>query len=315
MSVSEPRPDVKVLLAMAADHPPIHEAPLAEARATMSQIGLMLDSFSVSLAMTRDMACPSTSGEITLRLLDSRVERAPGPAVIYYHGGGFVMGDLESHQSLCIEVARALDLPVIVVGYRLAPEHPWPAAPDDAEAAARWVATSPAELGRSVTGLILAGDSAGGALAIVTAMALRDLPAQVPVIALWPIYPTTDFSSDYPSAELFADGYLLTRSAMHWFSEQYAPDKVDWRASPLLGDQAGMPPTLVVTAELDVLRDEGRAFAAACVEAGVDTVFHEARGTIHGFLTMRQALPSAVHDLDVCFEKLKPMIARASNSA
>ena len=315
MTVPQPRPDVKVLLDMAADHPPVYEGPLEEVRERMSQIGLMLDSPSTELAITRDITCPGPSGEIKLRILDNRVERAPGPVVIYYHGGGFVVGDLESHQSLCIEIARALDLPVIIVGYRLAPEHPWPAAPDDAEAAARWIATSPAELGRSVTGLILAGDSAGGALASVTSMALRDLPAQIPVIAVWSIYPCSDFSRDYPSHELFADGYLLRRSAMDWFSEQYAPDKVDWRASPLLGDHAGLPPTFVVTAELDVLRDEGRALAAACAGAGVDTIYHEARGTIHGFLTMRQALPSAVQDLEVCLEILKPMIARASSSA
>ncbi|MDB5717229.1 MAG: Alpha/beta hydrolase fold-3 protein, partial [Sphingomonas bacterium] len=205
----------------------------------------------------------------------------------------------------------ALDLPVVAVDYRLAPEHAWPAAPDDCEAAARWIAANPAELGRAVTGLVLAGDSAGGTLTIVTALALRDQPAAVPVIAQWPIYPAADLNGDYPSSTQFADGYFLTSEGMTWFSECYRSDPSHWRGSPMLRDQAGMPPTLVVTASLDPLRDQGRAYAAATIRAGVPTVYREAVGNIHGFCNMRRAIPSSEGDIAGCLVALKAIIREA----
>jgi acetyl esterase len=188
--------------------------------------------------------------------------------MVFFHGGGFVLGDLDTHEPACAEIARLLDIPVISVDYRLAPEHPWPAAPDDCEAAARWVAASPDALGRKVTSLVLAGDSAGGTLTIVTTLALRDAPAAAPVIAQWPIYPAVDLRTRYPSTDRFGEGYMLSKAGMVWFNESYQPDFDHWRASPLKADQAGMPPTLVVTASLDPILDQGRAYAAALSRLG-----------------------------------------------
>ena len=136
------------------------------------------------LAVTRDIAIPDPAGDIPARLYDARDSRDAGPVMVFFHGGGFVIGDLDTHGPYCAEAARQLDMPVVSIDYRLAPEHPFPAATDDCEAAARWVAENIA-----CTGLILSGDSAGGNLTIVTAMALRDEPAAVPVIAQNPIYP------------------------------------------------------------------------------------------------------------------------------
>ena len=230
--------------------------------------------------------------------------------MVFFHGGGFVIGDLETHDPICAEVARVLDMPVVAVDYRLAPENPWPAAPDDCIAAARWVAGSPDALGRAVTGLVLAGDSAGGNLAIVASLSLRDAPAAVPVIAQWPIYPAADPTTHHPSFADFSSGYFLTLEGMIWFDQCYAPDKTDPLYAPLVVDQAGMPPTLVVTSSLDPIRDQGRAYAAACVKAGVPTLFHEARGQIHGFVNFRKAIPSSNDDVARSLALLKVLIGQ-----
>jgi acetyl esterase len=223
-----------------------------------------------------------------------------------------VLGDLDTHEPFCAELARQMDLPVVAVDYRLAPEHPWPAGIEDAIAAARWVAGSPAELGREVTGLVTCGDSAGGNFAIIVSLALRDAPAAAPVLAQWPIYPAADPAKGYPSFTDFGEGYLLSRDAMRWFDDCYAPEARDWRYSPMVKSQAGMPPTLVLTAGLDPIRDQGRAYAAACIQAGVATVFREAAGNIHGFINLRKAIPSSEDDVRGCIDILKLMIAEAS---
>jgi acetyl esterase len=146
----------------------------------------------------------------------------------------------------------------------------------------------------------------------VVSLALRDAPAAVPVVAQWPIYPAADPAQGYPSFTDFGEGYLLSRASMRWFDDCYAPDSKDWRYSPLVKSQAGMPPTLVLTASLDPIRDQGRAYAAACVQAGVPTVFREAEGNIHGFINLRKAIPSSEEDVRGCVEVLKLMISEAS---
>jgi acetyl esterase len=307
------RPDVRGFLDFLNNlpGPKMHELDAPSARQVYVAMKDVADPPVGELGTILDLAIPGPGGDIPARLYDPRAAREPGPAVVFFHGGGFVIGDLESHGSFTAEMARALDLPVIAVDYRLAPEAPWPAAPDDCEAAARWVAGSPAELGRTVTSLILCGDSAGGNLAIVTAAALRDDPAAVPVIAQLPFYPATDASKEYPSYTEFADGYLLTRDSMEWFMAAYKAEADHIRSSPLLGDLAGMPPAVVVTASLDPIRDQGRAYAAALALAGVPVVFREAKGNIHGFITIRKAIPSSVGDVMGAFAALKDIIVEA----
>jgi acetyl esterase len=291
--------------------PRIHELGAPAARAQMAAGRDLMDLPVGDLATIRDFAVPGAAGDIAVRLFDSKQSREPGPAIVFFHGGGFVIGDLDSHASLCAEIARVLDLPVLAVDYRLAPENPWPAAPDDCEAAARWLADSPEALGRRVTSLIVCGDSAGGTLAIVTAMALRDTPAAVPVIAQFAIYPAADLATEHPSYAQFAEGYLLTRAGMEWFNESYAADFDDVRGAPLRGDLAGMPPALVLTASLDPIRDQGRAYAAALIAAGVPTVYREASGNIHGFVNLRKAVPSSSGDLLAALAAFAPIVAEA----
>ena len=307
------RPDVAGFLAFlnAVPGPKMHELDAPTARAGYVAMKDLGDLPVGELATVADIAIPGPVGDIPARLFDAKASREPGPLVLFFHGGGFVIGDLDTHAGFCAAAARALDLPVLAVDYRLAPEHAWPAAPDDCEAAARWVAASPAALGRKVTSLVLCGDSAGGNLTIVTAMALRDAPADVPVIAQIPFYPATDATQEYPSYSAFSNGYLLTRESMEWFDAAYRAEASHIRTSPLSGDLAGMPAAVVVTASLDPIRDQGRAYAAALAQAGVAVTFREALGNIHGFITIRKAIPSSVGDVAGALAAAKALIVEA----
>ncbi len=247
-----------------------------------------------TLEVVKDVSMQGPGGEIKMRLYDPRKTREPSPVVVFYHGGAFVVGSIDTHSGLTAEMARQLDLPVVSVEYRLAPEHPWPAAPDDAEAAARWIAENGKAFDREFTGLVISGDSAGGNLTLVTTKALMDKPAKLPVVMQLPIYPASDRTKKYPSRRLFSKGYALDLSDDDEDYYAAAPDSP--RASPLLADLGNIPPTLLVTASLDPLRDEGRAYAAKLVESGVNTLYFEAKGNIHGFATYRKAIPSAQQD-------------------
>jgi acetyl esterase len=258
------------------------------------------------IAVVRDIA-----GPVPLRLYDSKQQREPGPVLLFIHGGGWVLGDLDTHEAFCIDVAIELDVPVVAVDYRLAPEHPFPAAVEDSIATARWVASGDPPLGRAPTGLFLAGDSAGGNIAAVVAASLRDEPAKVPVLGQWLIYPATDPGTRYPSYDLFSEGHLLTKPGMDWFDDCYSGPAEDWRFSPLLAGTEGLPPTLVITASRDPIRDQGRVYAARCAEAGVETIYVEAQGTIHGFLNLRKAIPSGQAEFAKCIAYLKPWVERA----
>lgn len=302
------RPDVAALLEI-ANRPGAKRAVdvgLAEARGMLHASRSLFDAPVGELAVRRDIA----GGPCPMRLYDARATRGARPCLVYFHGGGFVLGDLDTHDPLCAELARLTDLPVVSVGYRLAPDHPFPAGPDDAIAAARWIAGSPGEIELEIEGLVVSGDSAGGNLAIVAALALRDEPAAVPVLAAMPFYPAAHPTRHYPSLEQFDEGYLLSRESMGWFDRCYAPDRKDWRYDPLAKPLAGLPPMVVVTASLDPIRDQGRAFAAACVVAGVETTFQECAGTIHGFLNLRKALPSAQVDLERAVASLLMLLDR-----
>jgi len=305
------RPDVRAFLdAMnAAPRPPFTDALIAQIRqippGTMASPDLPVG----DLAVVSEIAMPGPACDLALTLFDPRPTRAPGPVVVFFHGGGFVVGSTETHGGLCASIARGLDLPVVSVDYRLAPEHKWPAAPDDAEAAVRWIAENGAAFDRSFTHLVLCGDSAGGTLAIVTALALRDRPAALPLILQWLIYPGADATVSYPSAETFAEGFGLPGADMAYYMDAYAPDRQHWRHSPILADQSGLPVTFVVTAGLDPLRDQGRAYATSVIAAGGEVIYREAAGTIHGFATYRRGIPSARDDVEAMIATARQTIA------
>ena len=302
------RPDVRQLLEFLDNlpGPKSHEVGPEGARQMMVAGRYALDVPAREIAVLRDV-----EGPVRLRLYDTREERGPGPVLVFIHGGGWVIGGIETHEPLCIDLAIELDLPVVAVDYRLAPESPFPAAFEDSLAAARWIAGTPQELGRRATSLFLAGDSAGGNLAAAVSAALRDEPAEVPVAGQWLIYPATDPCVKYPSYDEFCHGFLLVKESMDWFEDSYAGPKGDWRYSPLLKGVDGLPPTFVLTAGLDPIRDQGRAYAARCAEAGVETIYWEAPGTVHGFLNLRKAVPSANDDLKRCIDYLRPLVERA----
>ncbi len=306
------RPDVAAFLQFLNSQPgpKMQELPVADARNMMLAMRHVADAETGELALIRDIAIPGPAGSIPARLYDSREAREPGTLMVFFHGGGFVIGDLATHEPYCAEVARQLDMPVISIDYRLAPEHPFPAAPEDCEAATRWIADN-----IPCTGLVLSGDSAGGNLTVVTTMALRDAPASVPVIAQHPIYPAVSSHNDWQSYRDFNEGFLLTKDGMEWFMNAYQFDPTDRRANPLEHDQNGMPPTMVVTAGLDPLRDQGRAYAEALKTAGVKTVHYEAEGNIHGYINLRKGIPSAQGDIDASMAALKSLLAEAMADA
>lgn len=307
------RTDVRTFLDMIAAMPQPEWPPQpAQYRAQFTAMRDLVDLPIGELGDVRDLEIPGPAGPLRARLYDSRASREPGPAVLFFHGGGFVIGDIDSHAGFTAEMARQLDLPVISVDYRLAPEHKWPAASDDCEAAARWVASNPPELGRRVTAIAVSGDSAGGQLAAVAAIDLRDAPAAVPVIAQLLIYPAADVGTDYPSLKEFAEGFMLTKQGMEWFGECYQAEASHFRASPIKATSlAGLPPAVVMTASLDPIRDQGRAYAGALIAAGVPVIFREAHGNIHGFITTRKVIPSSQGDVAGMLAAFKDLLVEA----
>jgi acetyl esterase len=312
------RDDVAGFLAMLEQmgRPGVEELPPEEGRAGMRAMGAIAEAEPRELAVIRDLTCPGPAGDIPLRFYDTKGDREPGPVVLFLHGGGFVIGDLDVYHSLCTEISAVLDLPVVSVDYRLAPEHPFPAAPDDCEAAARWVASSPEALGRTFTGLIITGDSAGGNLTIVTTNALGADQADAPVLLQAPIYPVAGDVSETQSFRDFAEGFLLTGAAMSWFTQQYRGDPLSHRVNPILKEDAkDIPPTVVITAGLDPLRDSGREYAQHLIARGVDTTYLEAPGSIHGFATLRKAIPSAQDDIHSLLDAMRLMLRRHGHIA
>lgn len=321
IEMSEPtpyvRPDVALFLQFlnAVPGPKFWEVSADDARTMTAAMRDVADAPVGELPVIRDISIPGPAGPIPARVYDKRSDRGAGPVMVFYHGGGFVIGSLYTYEPYCAEVARLLDLPVISIDYRLSPEHPFPAPAEDCEAATRWIASSPAELGLEVTGLITSGDSAGGNLTIVTTMALRDNPAAVPVLVQHPIYPVVTLDADWPSMREFATGYLLTDEAMAYFGEGHAATPGDYRAEPLNFDQTGMPPSLVTTASLDPLRDQGLAYVEKLKQAGVRVEHRSAEGTIHGHINIRQAIPSTQQDVEGNIEALKSMLAEVMADA
>ena len=284
----------------AAPYPPMHEGTPQDARRAFR-------------AMTVDLVAPEARVPVAsvedteVAGIGARLYRPEGdgpfPPLVYFHGGGFVIGDLDTHDQTCRTLCSGASTVVLSVDYRLAPEAPFPAAVDDALAATTWAADHLAGLGGTDV-LAVGGDSAGGNLAAVVAQTLRErVSAQVL------LYPTTHLIGDYPSRTDNAEGYFLDTATMLWFSSHYLgvddPDALaatgitldDLRHSPLLGDLGGLAPAVVATAEYDPLRDEGETYADLLAEAGVGVDRVRYDGLVHGFIDMGVMSPAAAEAL------------------
>ena len=248
------------------------------------------------VADVRDIVVPGGAGEIRARVY-TPIGTGRFPLLVFFHGSGFVLLDLDTHDAICRDLCAAASCTVVSVDYRLAPEHPFPAASDDCLAAVRYLASHAAELGADATRIAVAGDSAGGYLAAVTSQRIRD-EGGPPLCAQLLVYPVTDYP-DPPTAthEAFAEGYGLTRNVLRWYWRHYLPDPSPTavaRASPLRATSlARLPPALVQTAEYDVLRDEGERYADLMRTAGVDVMLTRCPGMNHGFLKYVGVLPEA----------------------
>jgi acetyl esterase len=234
---------------------------------------------------------PISGGQIPVRIYRPG-GAGPHPVIVYFHGGGFVFGDLEIVDKVCRSWSNAAQAAVVSVGYRLAPEHRYPTAPEDCYAATCWVAANAQRLGFDTARLVTCGDSAGGNLATVVAMMARDRKG--PKIAYQVlVYPVTDAAHESPSYVENGTGYLLTRASMVWFFDHYFSTPADRRAayaSPSLGDLSGLPPATVVTAGFDPLRDEGDAYALALSRAGIPVEHLRNPTMIHGFMWLMGAI-------------------------
>jgi acetyl esterase/lipase len=273
--------------------PPLHMLSVEAARQ------LMIDLFATkgdreAIGKVEDRHAPGAAGPIPVRLYTPSGS-GPFPILVYFHGGGWVIGDRETHDATCRALTNAAGCIVASVDYRLAPEHKFPAAVEDAYAATRWVADHAREIGGDPTRIAVGGDSAGGNLAAVVALAARDRGGPRLVFQLL-VYPVTDHAYDTPSYKDNADGYFLTRDAMVWFWNHYLGREAEGRnplASPLRADLRNLPPAFVMTAEYDPLRDEGETYATRLREAGVPVALTRYEGTIHGFFIMGNALSVA----------------------
>jgi acetyl esterase len=243
-----------------------------------------------SLALVSDLAIPGPDGAIPARFYEpAGLGLEDRPLIVYFHGGGWTIGDLDTGDSACRFLAANVPATVLSVDYRLAPEHPFPAAVEDALAAFRWAAVDNKRLGADPGRIAVAGDSAGGNLAAAVSLLSRDSEGPSPAMQAL-IYPVTDAVGGQDSRDRFAKGFLLSKADMDWFESHYLPpgvDQADPRVSVLRADDvSGLPPAYVTTAGFDPLRDEGEAYAARLEQAGVPTTLRRHPGLIHGFANM-----------------------------
>jgi acetyl esterase len=265
---------------------PDHE----DARRAMSTSSAVVRKTTVRGVEVTDRQIPTAEGSLGARLYRPDEVSGTSGLMVFYHGGGWVIGDLDSHDDLCRFLAKRAGIRVLSVDYRLAPEHPFPAAIDDARAAYNWALEHAAELGTTREQIAVGGDSAGGNMAAVVSLE-ETREGTRPLFQLL-LYPAVDATKRRRSRELFGEGFLLTDSDMDWFLDHYHPDRTkrdDPRLSVLLADDlSGLPPAHVVTGGFDPLRDEGEAFAARLVEAGVPVITRRYSDLIHGFASLRQ---------------------------
>jgi len=305
-------PQAKAFLdqAAAAGTPPLTSLPVPEARQAIR--ALFGVETAEAIAKVEDRKIPGPAGQIPVRVYTPK-GKGPLPVLVFFHGGGWVIGDLETHDNTCRQLANGAACIVVAVDYRLAPEHKFPAAPEDCYAATKWVALNAASFGGDPARIAIGGDSAGGNLAAAVGVMAADRGAPTFVHQLL-IYPVTNYAFDTPSYRENADGYLLTKEGMTWFWGHYLNTDADGQnayASPLRArDCRRVPPAFVITAEFDPLRDEGEAYAARLKEAGVPVEVKRYHGMIHGFFSLghimeqgKQAVADAVARLRAAFAK------------
>jgi acetyl esterase len=303
MSLLHPQARALLDLMIARQVPPTHTLSVAEARALYRDRRFYTQPAPPELAEVREL----DAAGIPLRLYRPHGVAASAPALVYLHGGGWVIGDLDTHDTLCRQLAQQARAVVVAVHYRLAPEHRFPAAVDDSLAATYWVAKHAGALGIDARRLAVGGDSAGGNLAAVVALAARDA-GDLPLAYQLLIYPATDQRRGAPSHTTNGDGYLLTRDSIAWYHDHYLEHDGhdgDWRASPLLHpDHMRLPPALVLTAGFDPLRDEGAQYAQALAAAGNRVSYVCFERQIHGFVPMGKVLDEAHTAVALCAAEL-----------
>jgi acetyl esterase len=306
------RPEIRALLdrQAASGRPPLHRQSVTQARAFHTEDAAPLNGEPVPVAAVADRAVPGPGGDLPVRVYTPEGE-PPFPIVVFFHGGGWVVGTLDTYDPLCRALAAAVPAVVVSVDYRLAPEHRWPAAVEDAYAATLWASRHAAELGGAQHRLAVAGDSAGGNLAAVVALGARDRGGPAIAFQLL-VYPALDAAGDTGSWREYADGFYLTAAGMRWYWDHYlggadgaAPDASPLRAAFL----GGLPPALVVTADHDVLRDEGEAYAARLREAGVAADVRRVEGVVHGFFRWRAVTGAADAALQEAAAALRSALA------
>jgi len=306
-------PQVEAMLAQLAENPApkLWEMPVADARATYEAMSGLLDPTDTPIGKTEDISIPGPAGDIPARVYTPIAGGGSAlPCLVFFHGGGFVIGNLSTHDALCRTLANEAGVRVVAVDYRLAPENAYPAAADDCYAAAKWVEANAGTLDIDPNAIAVAGDSAGGNLAaVVCQMAKAKKGPQIAFQLL--IYPTTDFTNadQWGSRNEFAEGYFLEKETMRWFEEQYMGGHDAARsepfASPLSSDDlSGLPPAYVITAGFDPLRDEGKAYADALNAAGTKAEYIDYPGMIHGFFNMQGALDVSREAVKVAAKKL-----------
>ncbi len=290
--------------------PPIHTLAPAEARASSGERLKILQPPPREVGRVQDRHAGGPDGPIPLRLYRpiGAPDAAVLPVLVYYHGGGWVIGDLDTHDTLCRELANLSGCALIAVDYRLGPEHRFPAAVSDCIAATRWVSEHAAELGVDASRLAVGGDSAGGNLAAVVSIDARER-GDLPIAFQLLIYPATDMNCTAPSHAENGQGYFLTSETMAYFIGHYIADPAqygDWRASPLLHpDLSNLPPALVLTAGFDPLRDEGAAYAKRLTEAGNRASYVHFPRQIHGFIGMGKVIDEANSAVALCAAELR----------
>jgi acetyl esterase len=292
--------------------PALTGGPVADARAALERSAPTLDLAAAPGVAAYDRPLPGPAGPRRARVYAPRSAPASdAPGLVFFHGGGWVVGSIESHDGLCRALAARAGVKVVSVDYRLAPEHPFPAAVEDAIATTRWVLENAPRVGLDASRIAVGGDSAGGNLAALVALALRDAGRR-PAFQLL-VYPATDLTRASPSHAMFRDGYFLGEAAVEWYLAQYLRDPADAgtpRASPLFADDLSrLPPALVLTAGFDPLRDEGNAYAGKMRAAGVDVDLVCFEGQMHGFLFLAAAVRDAARAVDLAASKLRAALA------